>query len=68
MIVAVTNPTCTICYRRAVIYAIGRYRNGAEARQPRCDRHAPDLERDAGCTLLDWADRPFVLKDIVRVL
>jgi hypothetical protein len=42
--------TCSRCFRPATAYAVGKFINGVEARDPRCERDAP-LATDAGCFL-----------------
>ena len=43
--------TCSRCFRPATVYAVGKFLNGVEARDPRCERHAPPAP-DAGCFLV----------------
>lgn len=66
--------TCSVCFRPAAVLVYGKYRNGREVRDPRCQTHAPALGRDGSVVIgpvLDrqWAfvgvtNRLFVMEDI----
>ena len=63
--------TCTRCFRPAVVNAIGSFRNGRLAIDPRCANHRPGQE-DIGKSLLLYAstgplddrDKVYVLSEI----
>ena len=62
------RPACSRCPREAEVVAVGRFRNGRPARDPRCRTDKPTAE-DVGCWLLfGVSDRMEFILDRVEVI
>lgn len=58
-----TQPPCSLCHRRAAVRVWGKYRNGREACDLRCDLHRPDSASRGSWAFFGATARLFRIED-----